>query len=241
MAALAALVLTSPSQPSCDGHTITYWIAFLQSRDSDQTAHAFAAVEKIGTNGLPTILHLLGTRDSARRVPHSLPGRARPVDPSSVCFRCRRAAEATGVALAISGQESIRASVPTLADLSRDPDPGVRLRAVEMLSGLPSTKPRPFLPWRRHKPTRTPGFEPPPLKPSSHAKRSTERSSRRANNEHLREIPPHDLAVVLPPFEAASISIAGLQRFPIGTVHHSLRHLVPLCVPHERHRRRRPT
>ncbi len=65
VAALAALVLTSPSQPSCDGHTITYWIAFLQSRDSDQTAHAFAAVEKIGTNGLPTILHLLGTRDSA--------------------------------------------------------------------------------------------------------------------------------------------------------------------------------
>jgi len=145
-AALAVIVFTSASQPSCDGHTITHWIAVLDNRDSDERAHAFAAIEKIGTNALPTILHLLGTRDSALKFRlHSLVERL-PL----LHLRFASAADArqkAGMALAVSGQESIRASIPALSNLSRDPDPGVRLRAVEMLSLLPfnETAPLPAL------------------------------------------------------------------------------------------------
>jgi hypothetical protein len=66
------------------------------------------------------------------------------------------------MALAISGQESIRASIPAIAELSRVPDPGVRLRAVEMLSVLPlnETAPLPALEAAQTDPD--PGFKPPP-------------------------------------------------------------------------------
>jgi HEAT repeat protein len=146
VAAIAGVVLRSPSQPTCDGHTITHWIAVLDSRDADQKAHAFAAIEKIGTNALPTILHLLGTRDSGLKF------RIRGLVERVPLLHLRFASAAdvrlkAWMALAISGQESIRASIPELAGLLRDPDPGVRLRAVEMLSVLPfnDTAPLPAL------------------------------------------------------------------------------------------------
>jgi HEAT repeat protein len=145
-AVLAAVALVSPAQPTCDGHTITHWIAALDSRDSDERVHAFAAIEKIGTNAPPTILRFLGTRDSALKFRlHSLLDRV-PL------FHLRLTSAAdirqkAGMALSISGQGSIRASIPALASLSRDLDPGVRLRAVEMLSLLPfdETAPLPAL------------------------------------------------------------------------------------------------
>jgi hypothetical protein len=135
-AALAAVVFASPSQPTCDGHTITYWMGVLDNRNPDERAHAYAAIEKLGTNALPTILHLLGTRDSALKF------RLRSLTERVPLLHLRFTSAAdirqkAGMALAISGQESIRASIPALADLSRDLDPGIRLRAVEMLSLLP--------------------------------------------------------------------------------------------------------
>jgi hypothetical protein len=135
-AATAGVVFMSRSQPTCDSHTITYWIALLESRDADERAHAFAAIETIGTNGLPIILHFLGTRDSALKF------RLLGLVERAPLLHLRFASatdirQKAGVALILSGHESMRAGIPDLARLSRDSDLRVRLRAVEMLSVFP--------------------------------------------------------------------------------------------------------
>jgi hypothetical protein len=58
-------IVLFPEEPKCDGRSLTYWIGALGASDEDEEAHAFAAIEAIGTNGLPLIVSSLGTRDSA--------------------------------------------------------------------------------------------------------------------------------------------------------------------------------
>lgn len=128
-----AWLFMRPSQPTYDGETLTHWIAVLGSSDTDEEAHAFAAIQAIGTNGLPTILRLLESGDSGMK------------------FRCLRlighvpflnlrfdtAAEKRQkgkLALILAGEEAQHSSIPALAHLSRAADAGVRLTAVDCLS-----------------------------------------------------------------------------------------------------------
>ena len=129
-----------PSQPAHDGRTLTEWMSALGSSDSDEEAHAFAAIEAIGTNGLPTISRFLAKTDSSLklrclalldRVPF-------------LRLRVTTAAEwrqKAKVALILSGAESQHASIPTLVSLSRHPNPAVRLTAVDALSEFIFTEP----------------------------------------------------------------------------------------------------
>ena len=133
--AAAAWLLVPSSQPTYDGKTLTHWMAALGSADGDEEAHAFAAIQAIGTNALPTISRLLESSDStfklrclhlAERIPF-------------LGLRFQTAAEQrqqAKVALILAGSESQRMSVPTLARLSRAADAGVRITAVECLSQL---------------------------------------------------------------------------------------------------------
>ena len=128
-------LLVPSSQSTYDGKTLTHWIAALGSSDGDEEAHAFAAIQAIGTNALPTILRLLESSDStfklrclrlAERIPF-------------LDLRFQTAAERrqkAKVALILAGSESQHMSVPTLARLSRAADTGVRITAVECLSQL---------------------------------------------------------------------------------------------------------
>jgi HEAT repeat protein len=106
-----------PVEPSYDGRTLTQWMGVLGSSDSDEEAHAFAAIEAIGTNGLPIIIEFLGRKDSAEW--HQ---RAK-------------------LALILAGAEAEHASIPALVRLSQHSDPDVRLKAVELLSGVVSSEP----------------------------------------------------------------------------------------------------
>jgi hypothetical protein len=65
--AFVALVwlLTRPPEAAYDGRSLTQWTALLGSPATDEEAQAFAAIEAMGTNALPTIVRLLGSRDSA--------------------------------------------------------------------------------------------------------------------------------------------------------------------------------
>ena len=124
------------AEPTWDGRSLKRWIAALGNSDADEEAHAFAAIEAIGTNGLPIIIRLLGTRDSAsglqllRLVQHVPLVHLQFSTPSE-----RR--QKAKVALFLAGGESMRTSIPDLMRLARDSDPGVRLTAVEALSAFP--------------------------------------------------------------------------------------------------------
>jgi len=105
----------------------------LGSSDSDQEAHAFAAIEAIGTNGLPTIIQFLERRDSALKlrciqIVECLPFLHLHL---TTATEWRQKAK---VALILSGAESQHESIPALARLSRHPSRGVRLTAVDALS-----------------------------------------------------------------------------------------------------------
>jgi hypothetical protein len=110
----------------------------LGSSDSDEEAHAFAAIEAIGTNGLPTITRFLAKTDLKLRCLALL---------DRVPFLRLRVTTATEwrqkakVALILSGAESQHASIPTLASLSRHSNPAVRLTAVDALSKFMFTEP----------------------------------------------------------------------------------------------------
>jgi len=105
-----------PSQPTYDGRTLMHWIAVLGSSDADDEAHAFAAIQTMGTNALPTILRLLEGRDSTWR-------------------------QKAKLALFLVGEEPQVKSIPALVRLSRAADAGVRLTAVECLSQLMFNQP----------------------------------------------------------------------------------------------------
>ena len=114
---VALWAVMRPVEPSCDGRTLTQWMAVLGSSDSDEEAHAFAAIEAIGTNGLPIIIELLGRKDSAE-------------------WRQR-----AKLAIILAGAEAQHASIPSLVRFSQHSDPDVRLKAVELLSGVISSEP----------------------------------------------------------------------------------------------------
>jgi HEAT repeat protein len=110
--ALFAWLLMRPSQPVYDGRSLAEWMAVLGSSNTDEEAHAFAAIEAMGTNALPTIIQFLGRKDSAD-------------------WRHKAT-----IALLLSGSESQHASIPAIVRLSQTEDTGVRLTAVDALSQL---------------------------------------------------------------------------------------------------------
>jgi hypothetical protein len=132
LAAVAALI-TRPVEPTWNGQRLTHWMAVLGSSNMDEEQRAFAAIEAIGTNGLPIIVRVLGARDSAlqsrvllllQHVPLIHLRFAMPADR-------RRKAE---MAFVLAGEESRRMGIPDIMRLSHDEDPGVRLTAVGILS-----------------------------------------------------------------------------------------------------------
>lgn len=137
--ALASLLMR-PSQPTYDGRTLTHWIKVLGSSDSDEEAHAFAAIQSIGTNALPTILQLLESRDSTMKFRClQVLGRVPFLN-----LRFETAAEwrqKAKLALVLAGAESQHKSIPALARMSRAADAGVRLTAVDCLSQLMFSEP----------------------------------------------------------------------------------------------------
>jgi hypothetical protein len=129
-----------PSQPTHDSRTLTQWMSALGSSDSDEEAHAFAAIEAIGTNGLPTITRFLTKADSPLRL------RCLALLDHVPFLRLHFTTAAewrqkAKVALILSGAESQRASIPALASLSRHANPAVRLTAVDALSQFMFTEP----------------------------------------------------------------------------------------------------
>jgi HEAT repeats len=128
--------LTPPAEPTCDGRSLTRWMAALGSPDMDEEAHAFAAIQSIGTNGLSVILPLLGKRDSALQSRLSQLTQYVPRLHSHFVAPAERRRKAK-LALFLCGEESLRRSVLGLIRLSRDSDPGVRLTAIEILSAFP--------------------------------------------------------------------------------------------------------
>jgi hypothetical protein len=140
---VAAWLIAPTGEPMCDGRRLTQWMAALGSADQDEEAHAFAAIETIGTNGLQIILPRLGTRDSAWRFQVLTFIQRAPLlhihftTPSELRQRAK-------MALMLAGEESMRASIPELVRLSGAKDPGVRLTAVELLSAFPINDPAPL-------------------------------------------------------------------------------------------------
>ena len=131
-----AWLAKQPREPMCDGRSLTQWMEALGSANEDAEAHAFAAIERIGTNGLPFILPRLATRDSAWQFQVlALVQRAPFLQIHFTAPNERR--QQAKIALILSGGESMQASISDLGRLSRDKDPGVRLTAVELLSGFP--------------------------------------------------------------------------------------------------------
>ena len=57
-------MITPQGEPTCDGRRLTHWMAALGSSDEDKEAHAFAAIEALGTNSLPIVIRWLGSRDT---------------------------------------------------------------------------------------------------------------------------------------------------------------------------------
>jgi HEAT repeat protein len=132
--------IARPGEPTCDGRSLTHWMAVLGGADQDEEAHAFAAIEKVGTNGVRFILPRLGTRDSALRFQVlALIQRAPILRIHFTTPRERR--QQAKLALILAGEESMRGSISDLVRLSRDKDPGVRFTAVELLSGFPVNDP----------------------------------------------------------------------------------------------------
>lgn len=135
-----AWLLTRPSQPLYDGRSLTQWMAALGSADTDEEAHAFAAIEAMGTNALPTIIRFLERRDSTLKLRCLRVAQRIPF----LHVRFTTAAEwrqKANVALILSGAESQHASIPALVRLSRDTDAGVRQTAVDALSQFMFTEP----------------------------------------------------------------------------------------------------
>jgi hypothetical protein len=129
-------IVLFPEEPKCDGRSLTYWIGALGASDADEEAHAFAAIEAIGTNGLASIIYSLGTRDSALQFQFlRLAQRIPFVHPHFTTPHVRR--QKAKEALFLCGEDSLRASISDLVRLSCDKDPGVRLTAVEALSAFP--------------------------------------------------------------------------------------------------------
>jgi hypothetical protein len=125
--------------PTWDGRSLTHWITALGNSDDDEEARAFAAIEAIGTNGLPVIIRLLGTRDSALGFQFLRLVERVPLLHLQFTTPSERRQKAK-MALFLAGGESMRASIPDLMRLARDSDPGVRLTAVEALSAFPSNE-----------------------------------------------------------------------------------------------------
>ncbi|MEI6392580.1 MAG: HEAT repeat domain-containing protein [Verrucomicrobiota bacterium] len=131
-----AWVVRPSGEPTSDGRTLTQWMAKLGSADGDENAHAFAAIERIGTNGVPFILPRLGARDSALQFQLLALVQRAPFLDLRFSTPSERRQKAT-VALILAGEEAMRKSMPDLIRLSRDKDSGVRLTAVELLSTFP--------------------------------------------------------------------------------------------------------
>ena len=54
-----------PPEPTYDNRRLSEWMTALGGSDSDEEAHAFAAIQAMGTNALPGVLRLLAMRDSS--------------------------------------------------------------------------------------------------------------------------------------------------------------------------------
>ena len=105
-------IATRPSQPVYQGRKLMEWIMVLESSNEDEEAQAMAAIEAMGAKALPTILRLLGNKESEK---------------------LRMKAK---YALILSGPESMHASIPSLISLSQNAHAGIRLSAVELLSQM---------------------------------------------------------------------------------------------------------
>ena len=137
MILLAAAWLIAPTgEPRCDGRSLNEWMAALGNTDQDEEAHAFAAIETIGTNGLRFILRRLSTQDSAWRFQVLAFIQRAPLLHIHFTAPSERRQRAK-MALMLAGEASMRASIPELVRLSGDKDAGVRLTAVELLSAFP--------------------------------------------------------------------------------------------------------
>ncbi len=132
--------LTRPAQPEFDGKSLTHWIEKIGSSDIDEEAHAFAVIQSIGTNALPTIFQLLEKTDSAPKRWFLQFVGSIPVFQFSfkTAEEWRQAAK---TALILTGEESRRMSIPVLVRLSKSSDSGVRMTAVDCLSQMMFTEP----------------------------------------------------------------------------------------------------
>src|SRR5688572_24262698 len=65
LAGVALLCLAlRPREPVFDGRPLSVWLQELGSENSVKANRAREAVKAMGTNALPTLIHLLGTRES---------------------------------------------------------------------------------------------------------------------------------------------------------------------------------
>lgn len=134
-----AWLVTPPDEPTCDGRRLTQWMSSLGNLDTDEEAHAIAAIEAIGTNALPVIVPVLGTRNSALQSQFLWLVQRVPFLPLHLTTPADRRQKAK-IALFLAGEDSMRASISDLSRLSRDKDRGVRLTAVEVLAVFPSNE-----------------------------------------------------------------------------------------------------
>jgi HEAT repeat protein len=121
------------SEPTHDGRSLTEWLARMDSLTLDEEAEAFAAIQSIGTNALPTIIALLGKKNGVmaecwRRLIESVPFVGVRFTPAEVW---RRRARVALILVGEQGEQSV--SISQILRLLRDDDAGVRLTAVEVL------------------------------------------------------------------------------------------------------------
>jgi hypothetical protein len=126
-------------EPSYKGRPISFWLdQFTSSRSASERSQAQLAITRIGTNGLPVLLAMIGKRDSKPR------GALQNFMERQSVGHLRSAAEYHLMArngFCVLGHTASPAE-PQLAKLSRDQDPDISTMAgaalIDVAGGFPS-------------------------------------------------------------------------------------------------------
>jgi HEAT repeat protein len=121
-------------EPDWGGHRLSYWLARIDSDDSDEAAQALAAVKRLGPASTSTIRRLLSCRDNkvkrlARTALAHLPWKLVVRGPEYWRLRAR-------LALILAGRETAIGLLPEVRAMLHDPDPRVREDGAEALGGM---------------------------------------------------------------------------------------------------------
>lgn len=138
--AVAAFILGMNGEPSYERRPLSFWLdQFTSSRNATERSQAQLAISRIGTNGLPVLLAMLGKRDSkARQALQTF------IERRSAAH-IRSAAEYHLMArngFCVLGRKA-SAAEPQLARLSHDQDPDISTMAgaalLDVKGGLPGS------------------------------------------------------------------------------------------------------